>query len=215
MKILVAGAAGAVGRILVDKLVTSGHEVSGLIRLEVQREELKSSGVQGYIAELIAGNELRTIVADHDAVVFVAGSKGKALEAVDRDGAINLANMAVQSGGKRFVLLSSIYAGRPEEGPSNLQPYLYAKNAADLHIQKTGLDFTILRPGFLENTSATGKIEIAEAFNGPNVKISRTDVAEIIATSLIEPQTIGHTFEIIEGSVPITDALKRLEPKDK
>lgn len=132
MRVLVAGARGGIGRLLVDKLVTQGHQVTGMVRSEEQRAHLQRGGVRGILVDLTEADALIKVVAGQDAVIFAAGSKGKALEAVDRDGAINLSNAAKQLDVRRFVLLSSIYAGRPEAGPERLRPYLHAKNAADV-----------------------------------------------------------------------------------
>ena len=201
-KVLIAGASGAIGRQLADRLLAQGCEVSGIVRSQSQKEELDNAGIHGHVVEqLVPGEALTAVTKGQDVVIFAAGSKGKALEAVDRDGAIHLADVAVSSGVKRFVVLSSIYAGRPDEGPDNLRAYFHAKHAADVHIQGLPLDYTIVRPGFLHNETPTGKAQTGEAFDGPTAKISRHDVARILAGIVDEPNTIGKNFEIIEGEL--------------
>ncbi|QFT54893.1 SDR family oxidoreductase [Microbulbifer sp. THAF38] len=210
MKILVAGANGAIGQILVDKLIERGYEVAGMVRKESQQDALRKAGAEAVLADLTDKESLAKAVEQRDAVVFVAGSKGKALESVDRDGAIHLCDTAKNADVPRFILLSSIFAGRPEQGPENLQPYLKAKLAADVHMQKSGLDYTILRPGALKDTAETGAIRIDDSFEDTDAEISRADVAEVIAASLSEPKTIGAVFEFIAGDTPIDEALARL-----
>ncbi|WP_166831818.1 SDR family oxidoreductase [Thalassoroseus pseudoceratinae] len=210
MKILVAGSRGAVGRFLIDKLIASGHEVTGIVRSEDQRDDLTQTGARAVLADVTRTETLDAAVAGQDAVVFAAGSKGKAVEAVDRDGAIHLCNAANSAGVRRFVLLSSINAGRPEQGPENLRRYLHAKHEADEYVAASGLDYTILRPGYLNDEPGTGKIQTGDAFDGTDAQISREDVAEVIAASLAEPGTIGAVFEFINGETPVAEALARL-----
>lgn len=211
-KILIAGAAGAIGQKLAEQLLSEGHEVSGLVRTAEQKEALDNQGIHTHLIEGLLPSETLTLaVKGQDAVVFAAGSKGKALEVVDRDGAIHLANVAMQVGVKRFILLSSIYAGRPDEGPDSLRAYFHAKHAADVYLEQLALDYTIVRPGMLHDERATGKIQIGQAFNGPSAKISRYDVAKTLAAALKEPHTIGKTFEMIEGNMDIHTALQQLD----
>ncbi|WP_444941748.1 SDR family oxidoreductase [Microbulbifer sp. ZKSA004] len=210
MKVLVAGANGAIGRILVGKLVGKGHEVTAMVRKESQQDNLHSTGARPILGDLTNKESLINAVKGQDAVIFVAGSKGKALESVDRDGAIHLCDATKSAGISRFILLSSIFAGRPEQGPEKLQPYLKAKHIADEYVKKSGLDYTILRPGALTDTLGTGLISISDLFAGPDIEISRADVAEVITTALDEPKTVGAVFEFIGGETPIPDALAQL-----
>ncbi|MCO1336181.1 SDR family oxidoreductase [Microbulbifer sp. OS29] len=211
MKIFIAGANGSIGQILVGKLVERGHEVAAMVRKESQLDDLRKVGAHPILADLTDRESLDTAVRGQELVIFVAGSKGKALESVDRDGAIHLCDATKNAGIVRFILLSSIFAGRPQQGPEKLQPYLKAKQVADEYVQKSGLDYTILRPGALTDAVGTGAINIGDSFEGPGAQISRTDVAEVIAASLVEPKTVGAVFEFIEGNTPIAQALSQLE----
>lgn len=210
MKVLVAGSNGAIGQILVGKLVGKGHEVTAMVRKESQQDNLLSTGARPILGDLTKKGSLNNAVKGQDTVIFVAGSKGKALESVDRDGAIRLCDATKSAGISRFILLSSIFAGRSEQGPEKLQPYLKAKHIADEYVKKSGLDYTILRPGALTDTLGTGLISISDLFAGPDIEISRADVAEVITSALDEPKTVGAVFEFIGGETPIPDALAQL-----
>src|SRR5690606_20537579 len=78
MKVLVAGARGGIGRLLVDKLVAQGHQVTGMVRSEEQRAQLERGGVRGILVDLTEADALIKVTGQ-DAVIFAAGSKGKAL----------------------------------------------------------------------------------------------------------------------------------------
>ncbi len=208
MRIVVVGAAGAIGSELVRQLVADNHQVTGIVRKAEQAAALKAAGVTPACADLASVQALSAIFEAQDAVIFTAGSKGKALDAIDRDGAINTAKAAGAAGVNRLVLLSSIYAGRPDQGPDSLREYFHAKHAADEFVQSTALDYTIVRPGFLTDDAPGNHVQIGEAFDGPEAKIARTDVAAILAAAVSEPASSRRTFEIINGDLTIDDGLK-------
>jgi uncharacterized protein YbjT (DUF2867 family) len=46
MKIFVAGATGAIGRLLVPRLLEAGHEVTGTTRTDAGLEQLRGAGAR-------------------------------------------------------------------------------------------------------------------------------------------------------------------------
>ena len=113
----------------------------------------------------------------------------------------------------RFVMLSSIAVDEPERGPESLHHYFRAKAIADRHLQASGLNYTIVRPGFLTNETGTGAIATGDDL-GPIAKethsVSRENVARVLVDCLAADNTIAKTFEMIDGETPIADALKVL-----
>lgn len=208
--VLVVGANGTTGRLIVRDLVARGYGVTGMVRDPGQEEEIRRLGAATVVADLTRPETLPPACAGCEAIVFAAGSKGRDLHGVDRDGAIRLIEAAEAAGVGRFVMLSSFYADHPDEGPEKIRPYLHAKRAADDHLRASGLDFTIVRPGWLTNEEGTGRIATAEHFGDEGGTISRADVADTLATSLEMPETVGTAFEVIAGETPIREALARL-----
>lgn len=208
MKILVAGAHGAVGSKLLPALTARGHAVLAGVRDADQFAEMTEMGAQPVLLDLAKPDQFEAALSGADAVVFAAGSAGKAVEEVDRDGAIKLADAAHKSGARRFVMLSTIFADRPDKGPEKLQPYLRAKQKADEHLAGSDLDWTIVRPGGLTDDGASGHIRTGTHFEGDDAMISRADVAETLAEVLEQKSTVGKTFEIIKGGTPIAEAVK-------
>ncbi|HYI80551.1 MAG TPA: NAD(P)-dependent oxidoreductase [Thermoleophilaceae bacterium] len=64
MKILVAGATGALGRVLVPKLVERGHEVAGMTRSESKRELVRGLGAQPVVADALDPRAVAQAVAE-------------------------------------------------------------------------------------------------------------------------------------------------------
>lgn len=208
MIVLVAGAHGTTGQHLTRRLAEQGHTVRAMIRAPEQFDAMAALGAQPIVADLT--DDLAHAVRGTDAVVFAAGSKGKALEAVDRDGAKRLIDAAEAAGVERFVMLSSISADKPDEGPEDLRPYLHAKHAADEHLRASGLTYTIFQPGALDDEDGTGRVQAADHLGHRDGTISRADVAAALAASLQTENTHGRTIELLGGDTPVEEALRKV-----
>lgn len=210
MKILVAGAAGAVGNRLVKELADGGHQVVGLVHSEEKVASVEDVGGIPVVADITDKATLLGPVSKADVVVFVAGSGGKAVEEVDRDGAINLVDVAQKAGVRRFVMLSSMAAGEPDRGPDELREYLVAKGAADDYLRASSLRHVIVRPGSLTDDGSTGRVRIAVDDKLPSGEIARSDVAKTLAACVAEDALENVTFELVAGEDAIATALSSL-----
>jgi nucleoside-diphosphate-sugar epimerase len=64
MRVFVAGATGALGRVLVPRLVAAGHEVTGLTRSPEKVAALTAAGATAVVADATDAARLRTAVLD-------------------------------------------------------------------------------------------------------------------------------------------------------
>ncbi len=71
MKILVAGATGALGRQLLPRLVASGHEVVGMTRSSTKRELVRELGGTPVVAEALDSEQVAHAVAEAEPEVIV------------------------------------------------------------------------------------------------------------------------------------------------
>ena len=215
MKVVVAGANGLTGRIVLRMLAEAGHQPVAMIRDFAQREELELLGAECRIGDL--EKPVGYAVRDCRGAIFAAGSGSKTGPEktidVDQNGAMAFTETCVRFNARRFVMLSSIAVDEPERGPESLHHYFRAKAIADHHLQASGLNYTIVRPGFLTNEPGTGAIATGDDL-GPVAKathsVTREDVARVLVDCLNLDNTIEKTFEIIGGETPIADALKAL-----
>lgn len=180
MTILVAGATGKTGQHLVQYLTEQGHKPIALVRESSDTSSLpKGIGLRhGDLADLEAD-----VCEGVDAVIFAAGSGGSTgpemTEKVDRDGAKRLIDLALESGVKRFVMLSSI--GADQSNPTgDIAPYLNAKHEADEHLKASGMTYSILRPVALTNDGRSKDVILGEDVD-KSAKASRADVAFVLA----------------------------------
>jgi uncharacterized protein YbjT (DUF2867 family) len=211
MDILVAGGHGQVALRLLKILADQGHRARGLIRKPEQAADLEAVGAVPVLGDLENDESLAGYVRGADAVVFAAGagpgSGAARKKTVDLGGAVKLADAATAEGVRRYVMVSSIGADRPESAGDAMRPYLEAKAQADDYVRASGLDWTIVRPGSLTDEPGTGLVRVSREL-GNRGPVPRDDVAAVLAASLTTPATIGQTFELFAGDTPIAEALK-------
>ncbi len=71
MKVLVAGATGALGKQLVPRLVADGHEVVGTTRTEGKLDALAELGATGVVADLLDPEQVARVVAEAEPEVII------------------------------------------------------------------------------------------------------------------------------------------------
>ena len=74
---------------------------------------------------------------------------------------MKLVDAALAVGVRRYVMISSIGADRPEAASGGMRPYLEAKAEADQYLMASGLEFTIVRPGSLTDDPGTGRVHLS------------------------------------------------------
>ncbi|MGH3794299.1 MAG: NAD(P)H-binding protein [Pseudonocardiaceae bacterium] len=84
--------------------------------------------------------------------------------------------------------------------------YLRAKAASELDLRARDLDWTVLRPGTLTDEDPGGMVRLAPP-KLEHGRISRADVAAVLAALLREPGSAGLTLELVAGDTPIADAV--------
>lgn len=212
MHVFIAGANGQIGQLLLREMADSDHEARALIRHPEQGPDLQQLGA----TETVLGDlehDCSEAMKGCDAVIFAAGSgphtgPDKTID-VDQNGAVQLIDTARAMGIKRFIMVSSMGAGAPESGPEKLRPYLRAKHSADEHLKRSGLTYTIVRPGRLTNDEGTGKVAVSEKLDGGG-KIPRADVASVLLAVLDSDTTANRVFEVASGATPVGESLAQL-----
>jgi nucleoside-diphosphate-sugar epimerase len=71
MKVLVAGAAGAMGKQLVPRLVAAGHEVFGMTRSAAKREAVRELGATPIVADALDPDQVAAAVAEAEPEAIV------------------------------------------------------------------------------------------------------------------------------------------------
>ena len=203
--ILVAGANGATGQIIIETLQQSEHyQPIAMVRKEDQKQKFEQQDVKTVLADL--EEDVSHAMKGIDKVIFAAGSKGKNLKGVDQEGAKKLVDAALDAKVEKYVMLSSIGADNPSVS-DELEDYLKAKKNADEYLMKSGLQYTIVRPGYLTNDDASLSVKLEEKLDQPG-KISRADVAKTLVEVLEQDVKKNKIFELIKGDTSIEEAVR-------
>jgi uncharacterized protein YbjT (DUF2867 family) len=213
MQVLVIGATGGTGRRLSERLLDEGHGVRAMTRDAARAAPLADRGAEVVEADL-EGDLDEAITGDLDAVVFCAGSGSSTgpdmTLRIDLHGAVRTVDRCLEVGVDRYVMLSSMAADDPLRGRESIRHYLAAKHAADRVLLASELRATVVRPGGLTDEEGTGLVTLGVPRLQDRGSISRADTAAVLAGCLERPATIGATFEVVAGQVPVAEALDHL-----
>lgn len=214
MKIVIIGGHGQVAALTLPLLVKGGHRVTAVVRNPDHVEAVEATGTTVVVSDVEHLDELgtRQLVAGSGAVVWAAGAGDENpghTYAVERDAAIRTIDAAVAEGLGRFVMLSYAGSGRdhvPEDNPFHV--YADAKAAADGHLRRTALNWTIVAPGQLTDDGRTGRIEYGDHVMKGGT--SRGNVAELIAGVVGRTDLGGVTIRFRDGRIAVWEAMESL-----
>jgi uncharacterized protein YbjT (DUF2867 family) len=210
--VVVAGGHGKVGLRLLRLLAERGHRARGLIRNPDHAADLEQAGAEPVLCDIDALDDIASCCEGADAVVFAAGagpgSGAERKRTVDYGGAVKLIEAAKANGIDRYVMVSAIKVDRPDEWPEPMVPYYEAKRDADEALMRSGLTYTVVRPGSLTDDVGTGLVEIGFGLEGG--EIPRNDVAATLLFILDAVNTYGQAFDVVSGDDPVEDAVRSL-----
>jgi uncharacterized protein YbjT (DUF2867 family) len=214
MRIVIAGGHGQIALRLEKLLSARGDQPVGIIRNAGQTADLQAQGAEAMVLDL-EQSDVDTVAAalsGADAAIFAAGAGSGSgdgrKDTVDRGAATLFAEAAERAGVRRFIQVSSMGADNADDPKydAGFATYLRAKKAAEDDLRARDLDWTVLRPGALTNDEGTGRVRIAESTG--RGKVTRDDVAAVLAALVTAPGTVKRTLELLEGEDSVEDAVK-------
>lgn len=222
-KIFVAGATGGTGKRIVEQLLARGFAVKAGVR-DVDKAKssfsVNNQDLQFVKADVTEGSTklAEAIGDDADAVICATGFRRSwdllAPWKVDNFGTVNLVDACSKRGVNRFILISSILVNGAAMGQYLNPAYiilnvlgltLIAKLQAEQYIRKSGINYTIVRPGGLRNDPPKGNIVMEPEDTLYEGSISRDQVAEVAVEALLHPESSYKVVEIVAR----TEASKR------
>ena len=204
-KILIAGATGRTGRIIVQKLLDRGEQPRALVRDQAHAEKLFGSDIHTNIGDVRQIESLLPTMDGIETVISSIGTKtpvGKNCpKRVDYQGVANLVQAAIAADVRRFILISSIAVTNWQHPMNCFGKVLTYKLKGEDVLRNSGMDYLIIRPGGLKDTAGGKKSLILDQGDHILGTISRSDLAEMCLFGLDFPGELRHTIEVIESDV--------------
>jgi putative NADH-flavin reductase len=214
VKIAIVAATGRIGRLVLERALADGHDVTALVR----DPSKLPPGVASVRADLFRTDPdgLAPAFAGADAVLSGLGPRSRKDFGVVEPGTAAVIGGMRAAGARRLVIVSAAPVlttpspGRPNPPRSDpSQPWparrllypvvtgVFRAHYADLaraedRLRESGLDWTSLWPPRLTDGPFTGRYRTTVDGNVGGLTVSRADVADCLLAALQRPEWIGH-----------------------
>lgn len=206
MKVVIFGASGHIGQIVVKRALKEGYKVTAFVRnpasLSITNKNLSIhvGDIRNYkqVGEAIKGNE---------AVISVVGNRTrlvvfKSTTAIS-NGVENIVRAMKQHNVRRLLFITSFGLNESMFPPEKFFIRTVLKNIfsemprQEKIISQSGLDYTIVRPARLTDESIVGEYTAAEdLYIGLSSHISRTAVADFLLKQLESKKFFSKTVTV-------------------
>ncbi|ESA38866.1 nad-dependent epimerase dehydratase [Leptolyngbya sp. Heron Island J] len=201
MKVLVVGATGKTGRHVTEQLSTdgTGKTVRALVRDRAKADFADT--VEVVVGDVLKPETLQAAMTGCDAIICATGAAPSfdftGPYQVDFVGTKNLVDVAKAEGIQRFVIVSSLCVSKFFHPLNLFWLVLFWKQQAEQYIVKSGLTYTIVRPGGLRSEDAGEAIVMSAADTLFDGGIARQKVAQVCIAALGEPTAENKIVEIV------------------
>ncbi len=204
MKAFVAGATGETGRRIVQQLVDRGIPVRALVRDLPSAQAILPTGVELVTADLMNAESLKTAIADSTVLFSATGARPSfdptGPYKVDYEGTKNLVDASKALGIEQFVMVSSLCTSKFFHPLNLFWLILVWKKQGEEYLQKSGLTYTIVRPGGLKNEDNADAIVMSAQDTLSEGSIPRTKVAQVCVEAVFQPSSRNKIVEIVARS---------------
>lgn len=202
MNILIIGSTGGTGKQLVLQALDRGYNVTAFAR-DTSKIKIKDDRLKVIKGNVLDVDSLKNAITGQDVVLCALGHKRWLYPTkILSEGIKNIIDSMVENRVKRLICETSLGLGNSigKMGlyytffviPFILPFYFWDKRKQEIIIQSSELDWTIIRPGALNNRQARGDyrrgLKIGNWFY--TVRISRTDVADFMLNQIEEKKYI-------------------------
>jgi uncharacterized protein YbjT (DUF2867 family) len=189
MKLLVLGATGKTGQLVLAAARRAGHDVTVLVRDPARLPS--TDGLTVITGDASSAADLGRGLAGQDAVIGVVGGGYSVTSDIASRVGKALVPAATAAKTKRVVVLSALGAGESREKASTLQKIAFGtvmnavyndKAVGDALLRESTLDYTIVQPVTFAEKPASGKVALTDLADLKPLRgfprVPRADVAE-------------------------------------
>lgn len=214
LNVLVVGASGSIGSLVVAEALKQGHSVRALVRNQTRARMLPREA-EIAVGDLTQPESLKPAIAGMDAIVFTHGSDGEGkcgAETIDYGGVRNILN-ALGAARPRIALMTAIGVTN-RDGAYNRSTEAHDwKRRSERLVRAGGFPYTIVRPGWFDyNKSDEHQLiflqgDTRQAGNSSDGVIARSQIAQVLVSSLTSQPALGKTFELVAEKGPAQEDL--------
>jgi putative NADH-flavin reductase len=202
VKVLIIGATGATGKILVREALAQSHQVTALARnpSAVAPEDPRLRVLQG---NALDASSLEAAVAGQDAVLSALGTRSSRPTTLFSESTQNLIGAMDEHGVRRLVCMTGVGVGDSKGHVGFLydriiRPFVVKnvyedKERQEEEIKQSDLDWVIVRPAQLTDEPARGEYRVYLKGSYTATKISRADVVAFMLAQLTDDTYVHKT----------------------
>ncbi len=212
MKLVVFGASGPTGRLVTERALAEGHTVTAVTRRPATFP-VDDPRLQVARADALDAVQVADVVAGHDRVISTLGVPyTKEPVTIFSQGARSIIEAMRRHGLRRLVCVTSIgvhpelprdekLVFRKVVGPILLamgRPLYEDARRMEEIVRASGLDWTIVRPSGLFDTTTVSDYRIVVAPDRlPGMFTSRADLADVLLREVVDDRCVRRCIEVI------------------
>ena len=205
MNIVVLGATGRTGRLVVEQALAADHTVTALVR-SPEKLAVSNPNLNVVAGQATDPSAVARVLDRADALISTLGGGGSVIS----DSARAIVEAAHKAGVNRVVLLSSFVVERDRFNPVTrlltglaMGSMIKDKSAGEKALRESNLDWTIVYASFLTDGPAGGHVAVLTEKGRWTLsyKIARADVAAWLLRAANSPETSRRTVTITGQAV--------------
>ena len=204
LNVLIVGATGSIGGLVVEEAIRQGQAVRALVRSASKAHQLPREA-ETVVGDLTRPETLSAAVDGIDAVVFTHGSDGggkAASESVDYGGVRKILG-ELGSRKVRIALMTAIGVTNRNSSYNQSTEAHDWKRRSERLVRASGMPYTIVRPGWFDyNGPDEHKLVLLQgdkrhSGTPSDGAIARRQLAEVLVRSLSSDAAVRKTFELV------------------
>jgi len=204
MNLVVLGATGGTGRLVVEEALAAGHTVTALVR-SPEKLTLRNPNLHVIAGQATDPSAISRALEGADALISTLGGSGSLIT----DSTQAIIDAAPKAGVSRVIVLSSFLVERHRFNPVTrlftglaMGSMIKDKIAGEKALRDSDLDWTIVYASGLTDGPASGAVVVLDEGSKWSLshRIARADVATWLVQAATSPQTSRRSLSITDGT---------------
>jgi putative NADH-flavin reductase len=204
MRVVVFGATGKTGGLVVDRALAKEHEVTVLVR---DASKFKKEGVHVLAGDATKPDDVLRAVRGQDAVIeTIGGSTPYKTQILESTSVRNMIDAMQTEGVRRLIVVSMMGIGESRSQapfwykyllmPTFLRGSTQDKIMMEGEVTRSGLSYVIARPPILKDDPPTGGVTVLGS-DAIGHTITRADLANFLVDQLEVDDHLGHAVTVV------------------